>query len=174
MRRFLAAAASLFVVALLVIVAVHHPAPIAKADAMMGSAAMTSPVSGFNLHIDASQHYAGHPSEIIHHWCKSFSPTFIECLLFDADGPNGHEVGVETIVPTAVWKTYPASERAYWHDHRVEIPKLKYAKLPGLTPAQANKVIASLMTTHGKVWILWDPETTNGKPIGEPTITILH
>ncbi len=139
----------------------------------MAGDSMSSPVSGFTLHIDASQHYAGHPDEIIHHWCKTYSKSMIECLLFDADGPNGHEVGVETIVPTSVWKTFPASERAKWHYHRVEIPKLKVATMPGLTKEQSAKVVASLLETYGKVWILWDPQSTNGMPLGDPTITIL-
>jgi hypothetical protein len=173
MMRFM----SLALVAGLVLVgaslaALHHPAQTASASPMM-SGPMTSPVSGYTLHIDASQHYAGHPDEIIHHWCKTYSPSFIECLLYDGDGPNGHMVGVETIVPTSVWKTYPASEQAKWHYHRVEIPKLKVAVMPGLTKAQSQQVVASLLETYGKVWILWDPMTTGGKPTGDPTITIL-
>jgi hypothetical protein len=143
---------------------------IASADTM---AAPSTPVVGYTLHIDASQHYGGHPSEIIHHWCKTYPDSTIECLLFDGDGPSAHLVGVENIVPDSVWQTYSPTEQAKWHNHKVEIPKLKYVKIWGLSKAQADKVVATLMGTYGKVWILWDPMTTNGKPIGDPTITIL-
>lgn len=172
MSRFVSVLAVLVIALVAAFALPRHAATVASADAMM-SGAMSSPVSGYTLHIDASQHYAGHPDEIIHHWCKSFSPSFIECLLFDNDGPTGREVGVETVVPTSVWKTFSATERARWHYHRVEIPKLKVAKMPGMTKAQADKVIASLMETYGKVYILWDPMSTNGMPTGDPTITIL-
>ena len=172
MSRFKYAAAFAALLAIVVSIALfHRPAQVASASMM--SASTSSPVSGYTLHIDASQHYAGHPDEIIHHWCKTFSPSFIECQLYDSDGPNGHMVGVETIVPTSVWKTYSADERAKWHYHRVEIPKLKVAMMPGLTKEQSQKVIASLLETYGKVWILWDPQSTGGKPTGDPTITIL-
>ena len=150
----------------------HRSSAVASASEMM-SGPMSSPVTGFTLHIDASQHYANHPDEIIHHWCKTYSKSMIECLLFDSDGPNGHEVGVETVVPTSVWKTFSPAERAKWHYHRVEIPKLKVATMPGLTKEQSAKVVASLLETYGKVWILWDPQSTNGMPLGDPTITIL-
>ena len=117
MSRFKYAAAVAAVLAIVVFLALsQRPAQVANAGMMSASA---SPVSGYTLHIDASQHFANHPDEIIHHWCKTFSPSFIECQLYDADGPNGHMIGVETIVPTSVWKTYSADERAKWHYHRV-------------------------------------------------------
>ena len=168
--KFVAAVAAVLAIGVSITL-IQQPKQVASADMM--SASMSSPVSGYTLHIDASQHFAGHPDEIIHHWCKTFSSSFIECQLYDSDGPNGHLVGVETVVPTSVWKTFSADERAKWHYHRVEIPKLKVAVMPGLTKEQSAKVVASLLETYGKVWILWDPKTTDGKPTGDPTITIL-
>ena len=72
MSRFLGAAALLVVGVIMgVMVSAHHVASPAVADPMMSMPDMSTPVSGYTLHIDASQHYAGHPDEIIHHWCKS-------------------------------------------------------------------------------------------------------
>lgn len=135
--------------------------------------AMTpSPVVGYTLHIDAQKHFgSANPNEVAHHWCKSF-PTITECLLFDSDGPNGHIVGVETIVPTAVWKTFSPSERALWHYHRTEIAKV-HATLPDLSPAEAKKVVASIMETYGKIFLFWDP-MTNKNPTGQPSVTLIH
>lgn len=86
-------------------------------------------------------------------------------------GPGAKLVGVETIVPTAVWQTLSASKRALWHYHKVEIKKV-HATLPGLSEAEAAKAIASISKTYGKVWILWDPAKSKD-PIGQPSITIL-
>jgi hypothetical protein len=136
--------------------------------------AMTpTPVTGYTLHIDALKHFgSAHPNEVAHHWCKAVSPTLTQCLLFDSDGPGGRIVGVESVVPTAVWKTFPASERALWHYHRWEIPRV-HATLPDLAPAQAKKVAASLMETYGKIFLFWDPMSSQ-YPTGQPRAIILH
>lgn len=149
--------------ALAVIFVVTHP---------RGAQAMTpTPVIGYTIHIDAEKHLSGHPKEVAHHWCKTFSPNLIQCMLFDADGPNGHLIGVENIVPTALWKTFPASERRLWHYHRVEIP-LVNAKTPDMTPAESKALVASLLETYGKIVIFWDPMTSS-EPVGHPAITIM-
>jgi hypothetical protein len=140
----------------------------ASASAMATS---TSPVPGFTLHIDALKHFPGNATTVAHHWCRAAENGVTECLLFDSDAPNAQLVGVETVVPTATWKTYSPTEQALWHYHRVEIPKVS-PTLPGLSPAEASKVVASLLETYGKIWILWDP--SQGKaPIGQPTVYVL-
>jgi hypothetical protein len=96
----------------------------------------------------------------------------VECQIYDSDGPKAHLVAIETVVPTATWKTFPAAEQMLWHYHRVEIPKVD-AKLPGMAPADAAKVIASLQETYGKVYQIWDPMTTK-LPMGQPRVNVLH
>ena len=79
----------------------------------------------------------------------------------------------ETIVPANVWKTFSKFEQALCHYHRVEIP-LVHATLPGLPPAQQKKVVASLLETYGKIWLLCNPvDTSGGWPTGRPSIVIL-
>lgn len=80
-------------------------------------------------------------------------------------------VGVETIVSPVLYKSLPDSEKALWHYHRDEVPKVN-ASLPDLSKEEAAKVTAQILPTYGKVWILWDPQT-NSKPIGQPSVTIL-
>ena len=131
------------------------------------------PANGYTLHIDADQHFGdAHPSEIAHHWCKPINANLSECQLYDSDGPGAKLVGVETIVPTAVWKTFSPAEQKLWHYHRVEISKV-HATLPDTPKDQQQKVIASLLETYGKVWILWDPASSDN-PTVQPSITILH
>jgi hypothetical protein len=110
----------------------------------------TSPIPDFKLHVDAKKHFPGDPNAIAHHWCRPADGGIIECALFSSDAPNAQLVGVEVVVPTAMWKTFSKSEQALWHYHRVEIPKVS-ATMPGMSAAEAKKVTASLMETYGKV-----------------------
>ncbi len=135
------------------------------------AAAKMYPNTGWTIHIDADKHFAAHPSEIVHHFCRPAKGGMIECQLFESDAPNARMVGAETIVTPAVYKSFSAAEQAKWHYHTVEIPKLK-ATTPDLSPAESKKLIASLMETYGKVYILWDPMTSD-QPVGTPSITII-
>jgi len=133
------------------------------------------PSAGWTLHIDAQKHFgSAHATQIAHHWCKGgLTGGILECQIYDSDAPNARLVEVETIVPTKVWQSFPKSEQALWHYHKVEIP-LVHATLPGMPVAQQQKVVASLMETYGKIWLLWDPLTTaRGYPTGRPSIVIL-
>lgn len=143
-------------------------------SAQTASAASISPTTGWNVHVDAIKHFGdAHPNEIAHHWCKNVAGGLLECQIYDADTADAHLVAIETIVPTATWKTFTPQEQALWHYHRDEIPKVD-VKAPDMSPADAQKLAASLMETYGKVYVLWDPMATNNMPIGQPTLTILH
>jgi hypothetical protein len=96
----------------------------------------------------------------------------IECQIYDSDSPDARLVEVETIVSPAVYKSFPASEQALWHYHKTEIPKVN-AKLPDMTPAQAKQFVAQISDTYGKVWMLFDPMSTNNMPMGQPTVVVL-
>jgi uncharacterized protein DUF1264 len=141
----------------------------ATSAAMM--AAASSPASSFTLHIDAKRHFPGNPNFIAHHWCRPAAGGITECQLYDSDAANARLVGVEVVVPTATWKTFSKSEQSLWHYHRVEIPRVS-ATLPGLSPAEAKKVVASLQETYGKVYLLWDA-SANNQPVGKPFVNIL-
>ncbi len=145
----------------------HAPTPTALAAA-------SSPSSGWNLHVDAKKHFGdAHPNEIAHHYCKPVTGGLIECQIYDSDAPSARLVAVETIVQPNVYHSFPASEQALWHWHKTEVPKVD-AKLPGMPAAQQKKVLASILPTYGKVWILFDPMSTNNMPTGKPWISILR
>lgn len=143
----------------------HTSIPVAQA-------ASVSPTNGWTLHIDAQKHFGdAHPTEIAHHWCKPVSGGLTECQIYDSDAADARLVEVETIVSPAVYKSLSPSEQAYWHWHKVEIPKVN-ATLPDMTPDQAAKTVAAMTDTYGKVWMLWDP-MSNANPVGSPTIVVL-
>ena len=131
-------------------------------------ATTVSPATNWTIHIDALKHFPGHPNEVAHHWCRSIGNGMLECQIYASDDASAPLVAIETIVPTAVWKTFPPSEQALWHYHRIEIPKVS-ATMPDISADEAKKVVASLMETYGKVYILWNPAVSK-YPIGEPVV----
>lgn len=136
------------------------------------AAGSAGPSAGYTLHIDADKHFGDtHPNEIAHHWCKTISDDLTECQLYDGDGPHARLVGVETIVSAKMWKSFPSEEQAQWHYHKTELKKI-HATLPGMSKAEAAKVVAAISPTYGKVYILWDP-MTNKNPIGQPQVSVL-
>lgn len=135
-------------------------------------AASTTPTTGWNLHIDAEQHFGQHPKEIAHHWCKAVSNGLTECQIYNSDAPDAQLVAVETIVGPDTYKSFPAGERAMWHWHRTEIPKVN-ATMPDLSPEEAKKTAEAIAPTYGKIYLLFDPLLTNDQPTGQPMVTVL-
>lgn len=136
-------------------------------------AASINPSQGYTIHVDAEKHFGdAHPGEVAHHWCKAVAGGMTECQIYESDTADAHLVAVETIVPTKTWQAMPASEKAYWHYHRTEIPRVN-AKTPDMTPDEAKKLVEALNETYGKVYVLWDPMSTNDMPLGTPTVSVL-
>lgn len=169
MRSILKLAVGAF--ALLIACGVSRSAIAANGSSSMMGATAASPSKGFTLHIDAKRHVPSDPNYVVHHWCRPAAGGITECQLYDSDAADARLVGVEVVVPTATWKTFSKTEQALWHYHKIEIPKVS-ATLPGLTPAQAKKVVASLTETYGKVYLLWDPNTQT-MPTGKPFVYVL-
>ncbi|GAC1491771.1 MAG: hypothetical protein NVS2B8_20210 [Vulcanimicrobiaceae bacterium] len=145
---------------------------VAVAADRTSAATSASPAAGWTIHIDAEKHFGdAHPSEIAHHWCKKVDG-MLECQIYDADSPTAHLVAVETIVDPATYRSFEPVERARWHYHRDEIPKVN-AKTPDMTAEESKKFVADVNETYGKVWVLWDP-AAQPLPTGTPTLTILQ
>ena len=135
------------------------------------TATASSTVEGWTLHIDAEKHFPTNPDRIAHHYCKAVAGGLIECQLYDSDRPDAKLVGVEMVVDAKTYNTFSADEKALWHYHKTEIPKVN-ATLPDLSPEEAAKVVKSLEETYGKLYILWDPDRSE-LPTGKPEVHIL-
>ncbi len=137
------------------------------------STKMLPPSAGWSIHVDAIKHFGdAHPNEVAHHWCKPVTGGMTECQIYDSDNPDARLVAVETIVSPAVYKSFPANEQALWHYHKIEIPKVN-ATMPDMSPADAQKFVAQMTETYGKVWLLFDPMATNNMPTGQPAVVVL-
>jgi hypothetical protein len=75
------------------------------------------------------------------------------------------------VVPGITYESFTPAEKALWHYHRTEIPKVS-ATLPGLSAEEANKIVQSLLETYGKIYLLWDPSRLQ-MPTGNPSVTVL-
>ncbi len=134
--------------------------------------AAMKPSEGWVLHIDAKQHIPKMPDMVVHHYCKQVAGQLTECQLYDSDKPDARLIGVEMVVDAATYKKFSKKEKALWHYHKVEIPKVD-AELPGLSPEEAAKILKGMEETYGKVYILWNPAKSE-LPMGKPGLSILH
>ena len=75
------------------------------------------------------------------------------------------------IVPTATYNTFSKDEKANWHYHKDEIPKVE-ATLPDVAAEDAGAIVKSIEETYGKIYLLWDPSKSD-LPVGKPSITVL-
>jgi hypothetical protein len=137
-----------------------------------GAPSAVKPSDGWTLHIDAKRHIPKMPDMVVHHYCKQVSGGLTECQLYDSDKPDARLIGVEMVVDAATFKKFSKKEKALWHYHKTEIPKVN-AVLPDLSPEEAAKTLKSMQETYGKVYLLWNPAKSES-PAGEPFISILH
>ena len=133
-------------------------------------AAGPKPAEGFSLHVDAKLHFPGNKDLIAHHYCKEVAGGMTQCLLFDSDNADARLVGTEVIVGPDAYAKFSDSEKAMWHYHRDEVPKVS-ATLPDVSEEEGKKVLDSILETHGKVYLLWDPSTADG-PKGNPSVAL--
>jgi hypothetical protein len=131
----------------------------------------TKPTEGWALHIDAKKHIPKKPDVVVHHYCKPVSEGLTECQLYDSDKPDARLIGIEVVVDKETWNKFSKKEKALWHYHKVEIPKVE-AVLPDVSPEESAKIMKGMEETYGKVYILWDP--TKKEPLGQPQVSILH
>lgn len=131
----------------------------------------TKATDGWTLHVDAKGHIPKMPDIIAHHYCKPVSGGLTECQLYDSDKPDARLIGIEVIVDKETWKKFSDKEKALWHYHKIEIPKVD-AVIPDVSPEESAKILKSMEETYGKVYILWDP--TRKEPLGKPQVSILH
>ena len=116
--------------------------------------ASAGPQNGFDLHLDA-KHFIKESRMPVHHWCKTLSSKFVECLLFDSDAQNANLIGVETIVTNDLWSAFTEEQQKQWHDHATEIIEAE-ATLPDTPPEEAAKIVSFLKGTHGRVVYFWN------------------
>ncbi len=103
-----------------------------------------------------TQHYCGHRGDVH------------QCLLFESSAPDARLLGVEYIIPDAIYRTLPDTERVFWHPHTYEVLAGGLIA-PEMPEAEEREFMKALLTTWGKTWHTWPDPTTN-VPLGEPLL----
>ena len=133
-----------------------------------------TPVSGPHAHF-CGIHVAKSDPKIqlvVQHYCVAHSGNhgeqMFQCILFDSTDKNAKLIGVEYIVPDAVFRKLPEAEKKYWHPHTYEVLAGGLIA-PGMDGEDEKKFMKMVMTTWGKTWHTWpDPKTP--VPLGEPML----
>ncbi len=134
-------------------------APAPEAQPAPSPAAKPTPADGHTIHVTAPHLIDGKVRGPFHHYCKVVAPDpFIECLLYETDGPGAKLVGVEYIVAKTVTrdeKTVPKKVwKKVWHDHAEEIATGN-VKVLDLPPDKAKEVADTVAKTDGIIFALW-------------------
>ncbi|MDR3633531.1 MAG: DUF1264 domain-containing protein [Isosphaeraceae bacterium] len=92
--------------------------------------------------------------QVAYHYCKPLNDDVSQCLLYDGTGPDARLIGVEYLVSDEVFRTMPAEEQAYWHDHEYEVDA---GLIRSLTQrgAEEKQTLAKVRTLHGKIFHTW-------------------
>ncbi len=93
-------------------------------------------------------------SAVAYHFCKPLSDDVAQCMLYDSTSPNAKLIGIEYLVSDALFKTMPADEQIYWHDHEYEVDAGLIRSLTQ-TGADEKATLAKVRTLHGKVFHTW-------------------
>jgi hypothetical protein len=153
---------------LLVITAFSVMTCIGVAPQMATSGEPTSPVDGYDIHVQAPHMMAdGTPGGPYHHYCKGVSDKILQCLLFDSTDPKAKLVAVEYFVAKDLTRKLPAIQwHRHFHDHKVEIATGRVQVLD-LPPDQAAKVAEAAAGTDGVIYHLWQ----KGQEFPDGTVT---
>jgi len=110
------------------------------------------------------------------HYCAHVRKDLRQCLIYDSHEKDARLIGVEYMVPKAVYLTFTPEEQNLWHSHHFEISSglLILPKLEGYTDAdweagelEAMKEITNL---YGKTWHFWQVDAGHRYPTGRPLL----
>jgi hypothetical protein len=150
--------------------------PLAAADhgAKGEAPAGASPLAGPHAHFCGIHAAKTDPKFqlVTQHYCTAHTgghdEQMFQCVLFDSTGKNAKLLGVEYIVPDAVYRQLPAAEKKFWHPHTYEVLGGGLIA-PGMDPAEELKFMKLVLTTWGKAWHTW-PDPATAVPLGEPLL----
>jgi hypothetical protein len=132
---------------------------------------MMAPLGNHHLHF-CGIHVAKKDPRIqvvTQHYCGTVGPAGMhQCLLYDGVGKGARLLGVEYIIPDAVFRELPDVEKRYWHPHTYEVLGGGLIA-PAMKPEDEMAFMKGLLTTWGKTWHTW-PDPATPVPMGEPML----
>jgi hypothetical protein len=135
-----------------------------------------TPVRQIEMYLDGYHCYhdeVGLPAERqrqirVAHYCHHATKDLVQCAIYDGNTKDARLIGIEYVIPDAVFKALPEAERKLWHPHDGEVASGMLV-LPGVPAATQNGILGNLKTTHGKTWHAWQVDK-DAFPLGEPKL----
>ncbi len=93
-------------------------------------------------------------AQVAYHYCNPLNESVSQCILYDGTGPKARLIGIEYLVTDEIYRSMPAEERAYWHDHKYEVDAHLIRSLTQQGDDE-SKTLAKVRTLWGKVYHTW-------------------
>lgn len=134
------------------------------------------PVEQLQIYVDGFHNYKGEDDKganeqtqmRVTHYCQGLPSGLIQCVIFDGNTKDSHLIGLEHIISDEAYQKLSDEEKAYWHPHDGEVDS-GMLDLPGMDPAQKEKLKQAIRSTHGKTWHVWQSHNDE-IPLGEPKL----
>ena len=130
-----------------------------------------SPLGAIHAHLCGLHFYNGDMQRqvVVHHYCSHANEDLWQCVLYDSARADARLIGIEYVIPEAVFLTLPTDEKALWHSHRYEVTSgLLVAQ--GLSEVADKKLMSELVNTYGKTWHTWQVDRGDALPLGLPKL----
>ena len=129
------------------------------------------PLEAINMYLNAFHWYSGDMGRQVeaHHYCTHGNEDFMQCVVYDGNGPDARLIGVEYIVSERVFQSLAPEEQRLWHSHHYESQSGTIIT-PGLPPAAEKAVMQHISSTYGKTWHFWQVDRGDKLPLGIPQL----
>ncbi|KAF9589175.1 hypothetical protein IFM89_019491 [Coptis chinensis] len=106
-----------------------------------------------------------------HNYVTRINQDFLQCAVYDSDGPNAHLIGVEYILSDRIFEDLPVDEQKLWHSHAYEIKAGLWVN-PGVPEMVQKTELNNLTRTYGKFWCTWQTDRGDPLPLGAPALMV--
>ncbi|XP_055329766.1 uncharacterized protein LOC129582295 [Paramacrobiotus metropolitanus] len=129
------------------------------------------PLKQFKAHFCGFAFYNGQPNRQVelHHYVAAINDDVFQCAVFDSPDAGARLIGIEYVVTEKIFCMLDEEEQKFWHNHAFDVKSGSFIA-PGLPWALEKKVMADMMPTYGKTFILWQTDRGDKLPLGPPQL----
>jgi hypothetical protein len=130
-----------------------------------------TPLRKLDAYLDGFHFYNGNMAAQMeaHHYCGHLSEDFIQCVIFDGNGPDAKIMGVEYIISRTLFQTLDKEEKHFWHSHAHEVRSGQLIA-PGIPDVAEHALMEKIAGTYGKTWHTWHTDEQLTLPTGTPML----
>src|SRR5260370_11407168 len=103
-----------------------------------------------------------------HHYCMEVRPGLLQCIIIENNKSKARFLGIEYIVSSEIYRSFPEQEKKYWHPHDYEVSS-GLLVAPNLSAEEDTKLMDGAKGTWGKTWHTW-PNPKDEFPLGDPVL----